>query len=163
GKTALTATRGQTLHLWDVATGKPVGPPLPCDSARTEGVLTAAFRPDGGAAAASTMRPSRTSRVLTAVFPPDGGTVLAATRDRAGARGAAPPGGGAGRGGGGGGARPPGGGGVYGRGAGRRRGGGGAGRRGGGAGGGAAARTGRPTDEVSRRGAIPSPFRNRLI
>jgi WD40 repeat protein len=54
GKTALTATRGQTLHLWDVATGKPIGPPLPCDSARPEGVMTAAFRPDGKAVLAGT-------------------------------------------------------------------------------------------------------------
>src|SRR5262245_32356113 len=83
GKTALTATRGQTLHLWDVATGKPVGPPLACDSARAEAVGIAAFRPDGGAAAASTTRPSRTSWVLTAAFRPDGGAVLAETRDRA--------------------------------------------------------------------------------
>src|SRR5262245_45036870 len=83
GKTALTATRGQTLHLWDVATGKPVGPPLPCDSARAELVGIAAFRPDGGAAAASTMRRSRTSWVLTVAFRPDGGAVLAETRDRA--------------------------------------------------------------------------------
>src|SRR5262249_58056131 len=49
GTTALTATRGQTLHLWDVATGKPVGPSLPCAAIGPEGVLVAAFRPDGGA------------------------------------------------------------------------------------------------------------------
>jgi WD40 repeat protein len=54
GKTALTASKDQTAQLWDVATGKPVGPPLPCGSAESEGVMTAAFRPDGKAVLAGT-------------------------------------------------------------------------------------------------------------
>src|SRR5262249_14261777 len=83
GTTALTATRGQTLHLWDVATGKPVGPSLPCAAIGPEGVLVAAFRPDGGAVFNVAGRISISNRVLTAAFRPDGGAVLAGTRDRA--------------------------------------------------------------------------------
>ena len=54
GKTALTATRDGGAQLWDVASSKPVGPPL-CSGGDPDGVLRAAFRLDGKAILTATL------------------------------------------------------------------------------------------------------------
>jgi WD40 repeat protein len=73
GKTALTATNDETAQLWDVATGKPIGPPLPSgavlelpDRDRT---VAALFRPEGK----TVLIASSYSAHLWAVPPPMGG------------------------------------------------------------------------------------------
>jgi hypothetical protein len=73
GKTALTATKDETAKLWDVATGKPIGPPLPSgaglDLPDRGTTVAALFRPDGTALLIASWHGAH----LWAVPPPMGG------------------------------------------------------------------------------------------
>jgi len=95
GKTILTGCKGMTARLWDVATGRPIGPPLE----HRDWVFAVAFSPDGktvltgsrdmtarlwDAVTGLPLGPplSHSGEVWSVAFSPDGKTILTGCKDK---------------------------------------------------------------------------------